>query len=661
MSDSTHNHPPTPTGHDLSPRDRLGSHNRYRVVAATLTLLFVILLAYWPTLSANFVRLDDYQYVVHNESVTHPSWTSVSTFFTEVSKPSTVAGYYHPLTMLSLMFDAAICGEGGPDPFVFHLTNIILHAIVCVLVLLLVRRIVGGVGIPLLIAILFAVHPVQAESVAWISQRKTVLATLFALASLACYLQATGNQSPAQPGKRSSIFWLMASFLLYVLGTLSKPTVLMLPVVMSLLHIWPLRERLTRSVRLLWPFAGWMLVTAWIAWQSQANSSAVLAAPSLHDEGSIVRWVGLLCHNFVAYLGNIFWPTSLSPYRAIPSDMSLGNPAILAATVFTATLAIAWATSWRWSKPFFVGIAGFTILLLPAIGAVRFAASMVADRFLYLPFVFLLLPLAAFAGPSTHGPHRCVHVVDRASFRPWRAIFLSVIAIPLFLLLQTQLGVWHDSHALWTHVHLAVPTLPMANHELGVSYLRRGEPEKALAHAQRAANAEPDNSRFIYSLGRVLVKTNRASEAIPLIRRALANGLGPAQGWGYVLLAEALLAVDDGPGAEDACRQAISFDCDPAEVFAILANAAMQLPRDYTAAAEYYRRVLELRPDADVIRWNRGTALVAAGRDAEALAEYEKVIEAYMLKGIDTAELQAAAAKVRSRLVSPSTTTTTQP
>ena len=197
MSDSTHNNTPTPTDHDLAPRGRLGSRNRYGVVAAALTLLLVVLLAYWPTLSASFVRLDDYQYVVHNESVTHPSWANASKFVTEVSKPSTVAGYYHPLTMLSLMLDTAICGEGGPDPFVYHLTNTILHAIACVLFMFFVRRVVGGVGIPLLIAILFAVHPVQAESIAWISQRKTVLATVFALASLACYLQATSTQCPA--------------------------------------------------------------------------------------------------------------------------------------------------------------------------------------------------------------------------------------------------------------------------------------------------------------------------------------------------------------------------------------------------------------------------------------------------------------------------------
>src|SRR5262245_7954694 len=154
------------------------SGSRDAIVALFLALGAGLL--YLPTLSCGFINLDDFQYVLENAYIRNPTWEKLGWFFAEWRSPTTVSGYYQPLTMASLMLDRVIEGAGKPlpEPFVYHATNVLLHMANCALVFAWLRRFVG-LWPAAIAATLFAVHPMNVESGAWVCQRETLLAEMF--------------------------------------------------------------------------------------------------------------------------------------------------------------------------------------------------------------------------------------------------------------------------------------------------------------------------------------------------------------------------------------------------------------------------------------------------------------------------------------------------
>ncbi|MFH1420305.1 MAG: tetratricopeptide repeat protein [Planctomycetota bacterium] len=603
-----------------------------QLLRAAVALVVIVLVAYWPSLRHDFVRLDDYQYVVDNEVVRHPSLSGAWLFFSEVTEPSTVAGYYQPLTMVSLMGDVLLAGSDTPGPLVFHLTNVLLHAATSVLVLLLMRSVVGGIAIPLLVAVLFAIHPVQVESVSWISQRKTVLASFFAVGCVLSYLRYGQT--------RRQTAWLVAAVVLYVVAGLAKPTVMLLPLVLPLLDLWPLNRRVIRSLPEKLPFAVIMLVMSWVAWTSQV-ASASLHKPSVADAGALVKWIGLLSYNIMLYAGNVLWPLSLSPYRALPDDPTPANPVVALAVVGTITIGLIWIASMRWCRPLFVGLTSFGIILLPALGAVRFMGSCVADRFLYLPLVFLLLPLAVLSARIKASAGQRKQMIR---------VGLVLFAIPLLILMRAQQGVWSNSKALWTHSAQSVPTLLKAHNNLAQIYLEEESFDEALEHVEECLRQDPQRGDFLHMLGRIRVRQGRQDEAVGVIEAAIENGLGKFEGAGYVSLAEAHVARGDANAAREACEKAIGCGRTPAVSFASIGDVALRYAGRYELAIEYYRFAVDDDPENVQYRWNLGTALHACGRADEALEEYDEAIAIAARQGRHLPKLQAAARKLRQQV-----------
>ncbi len=599
---------------------------------AVVALVVIVLVAYWPSLGHDYVRLDDYQYVVDNEVVRHPSLSGVWRFFSEVTVPSTVAGYYQPLTMVSLMGDVLLAGSDTPGPLVFHLTNVLLHAATSVLVLLLMRSVVGGIAIPFLVAVLFAVHPVQVESVSWISQRKTVLASFFAVGSVLSYLK--------YGGVRGRIRWLVVAMVLYIVAGLAKPTVMLLPLVLPLLDIWPLGRRVIRSLPEKAPFALVMVLMGWVAWTSQV-ASASMHKPSITDAGTLFKWVGLLSYNVVLYAGNVVWPLFLSPYRALPDDPSPANPVVAMAIAGAIAIGLVWLASMRWCRPLFVGLTAFGIILLPAIGAVRFMSSCVADRFLYLPLVFLLFPLALFASRIEAGVRQRKRMVR---------LGLVLFVVPMFILMRAQQGVWRTSKALWTHSVQSVPTLLKAHNNLAQICLEEESYDEALVYVEACLRQDPQRGDYLHMLGRVRLGQGRPDEAVTLIESAIANGLGKFEGAGYVSLAQAHVARGDAGAARKACEKAIECGNTPEVCYARIGDVAMRHAGQYAIAIEYYRLAVEEDAENVLFHWNLGTALHACGRTGEALAEYEVALAVAERKGQFLPELKAAARKLRQQV-----------
>jgi tetratricopeptide (TPR) repeat protein len=572
---------------------------------------------YLPSLSSEFVRLDDYQYVIDNPLVRSPTWEGVRRFFVEILNPSTVAGYYQPLTMLSLCGDAILSGADADrvEPFVFHLTNAALHAITAVLVMFLLRSVTGDLIFSMLGALLFAVHPIQVESVAWISQRKTVLATPLAIGSVIAYLQW---------GRTRKWGVLAISIALYILANLAKPTVVLLPLILPFLDYWPLRRSLKKCLIEKLPFLLAMALFTWIALVSQSQSEASLRVANVFSGQVLVQWIGLLCYDVVLYLGNLVWPLYLSPVRALPGDLSISNPIISLSLLIVVSLTGLWLWSRRRAPPLFVGLAAFAILLSPAMGPLQFAASCVSDRFLYLPSIFVLIPLVS----------ACALAASRYSMRKSviQAMF-GLVIVAMAALCFVQQSVWADSRSLWSRVEEMSPDDPVALSNLAIFDLEEGKLDDALRRVERAVEVAPLDAQSLHTFGRVQSRRGNGAEAAALIRKALEIGLGPSQGIGHVSLSQALMVTGDDDGSREAFDKGIEFGCTPAIAAAGMADFALSVAHRPDLAVYYYRLALKDDPENIATRWNLGTALGAVGDSETALIEYEAVRAIYEKKG----------------------------
>src|SRR5437867_8352651 len=198
---------------------RSGLHRGWALAVAAFLVGALACAIHWPVLRARALSIDDAQFVTNNPLVRNPGWPSVGRFFGEVLSPSTVKGYYLPLSMTSLMLDYALGGRPG-DPRVFHRTSLALHALNTILILLILYRLFGALVPAAITALLFGLHPLTVEPTAWIGERKTLLATCFALGSILCYLQQARGKDRG---------WMGASVAMFVMALLSKPTVTLLP------------------------------------------------------------------------------------------------------------------------------------------------------------------------------------------------------------------------------------------------------------------------------------------------------------------------------------------------------------------------------------------------------------------------------------------------
>jgi tetratricopeptide (TPR) repeat protein len=352
------------------------------------------------------------------------------------------------------------------------------------------------------------------------------------------------------------------------------------------------------------------------------------------------KWFALLSYNLMLYLGNIFWPLHLSPFRPIPQSLSLADVPILLSELGTVALFVLWLTAWRWSKPFVVGLASFILNLALALGALRFVDSCVADRFLYFPFVFLLLCAAAAIGR-----------IESLSDRPVRLLRYAVLLllVPLTILMRGQQTIWRDSRTFWTHAAETVPENAVAHLNLGLLSLNEQNPADAFKFAQRAMALRPDDAEVVGLMGRVLIEQGKAADAVKFLDGAVSERLYPDAGPAYLAMGEALVANMDLDRARGAAEKAIELGQPATVVYECLGNMALRKTRRFDFAASCYREAVKAAPENLTARWNIGTALEAAGDMSAALSEYEATLSRQAELGRPSPELVAKVESLRQQ------------
>lgn len=465
-------------------------------VAIAVGLVLLTALVYGQTSFFPFVDWDDDRYVFANRIVLggfdrhtlHWAFTTFDLF------------NWHPLTWLALTAEVTLL---GPRAGAFHLVGATLHALNSVLLFVALDRLTGLRGRSAVVAALFCVHPVHVESVAWISEQKDTLSTLFGLLSLWCWAGWANGRSRAR--------WLGA-WLAFAASLLCKPMFVTWPFALLLLDLWPLgRLRAGLATRGRWrsllgekaPFLALSLASSLLTLRAQAGAMMPIRVLGLTDR------VGMALDNYARYLGLLAWPTDLVFVYSIEPGF-LGLRAVAAAVLLCALTVLA-ARIVRREPALLVGWLWFLGTLVPVIGLVQVGTQSIADRYLYLPSIGPLVAVAwGLAGLARR--------LDRE-----RALQVAALVVVLTLaaLAHRQAGYWRDSEVLFRHAVEATADNPGAMRQLGAYLLRqKRDPAEAAALLERTIQLRPEDADARADLGVALHRLGRPGEALAELQRA---------------------------------------------------------------------------------------------------------------------------------------------
>jgi tetratricopeptide (TPR) repeat protein len=587
---------PQPSKEQTGPQRPLRVRTRQLPWIVFAVSLFVFLAA----IGNDFVNWDDDQNFLDNPSYRGLSFDHLVWMFTNFH-----LGHYHPLTWLTLGVDYTLWGM---NPAGYHFTNILLHALTAVLVYCLILLLLqlgfqkewAPPGLKMgavLAALLFAIHPLRVESVAWVSERRDVLSGLFYVATLLLYLRGR----------------LVASLAAFTAALLSKVIVVSLPIVLLVLDWYPLRRRWSWRMALeKVPFFALALAAGLIGvGRYEAGVTGAVA-----DVG-VTPWlrVMLSLYGLAFYVWKTLLPFGLSAQYVYSRDPQPLDPPLLGAALFVMAVTVLVFALRRRGWP--AGLAVWTcyvVTLLPVLSLLRLDRQQyVADHNSYL----------ATLGLATLGGALFYHFFLNS--RPqW--VMLGAVLVTLLLCERTvrQVGVWQNSVSLWTHTLQSNPLSIVAHNNLGRALAEEGDPEQALAHFQRAVEIRPGYVHARYNLGNLLMRQGRLTEAEQQLRRVVEQQSGMARA--HSDLANCLLRLGRAAEAEEHYREALRIDPLFADVYY---NLAMALHHQGRAgqAGEYYQRAIDLDPANADAHNNLGVLLESQGDIESALAQYRQALE----------------------------------
>ena len=561
----------------------------------------------FPALQAGAICFDDQEYFVDNPLVHQPGVASAEQFLKEVLEPSTVHGYYQPLTMISLMLDYAAGARPG-HLMPLHRTSLILHAINTAMIVLILYELFGHIWAASIIGILFGLHPMTVETFVWIGERKTLLAAFFALPAIFCYLRYARTRR---------VGWYIACAALFVLALMSKPTATPLPVCLLLLDFWPLNRFSRKAMVEKIPLLIIAAVSAWITYESQKRT-AVTVLPS---QGTWWHIPLILCHNIVFYLRRIVWPANTSSHYPLPGVISPGTPAFLIGVIGTLVLLVLLGISLRRTRAAAVGWLYFFIGIFPTMGVIGFTNVIAADKFAYLPSVGLMLPLAALIAWAWDRPKG-----GGSSAWPGAIAGLGFIAAAgLLWCSRSYIAEWDNTETLFRYMVRLTPNAPTVHHFLGKELADQGREDEAIDEYRFTLQRAPSFYLTHMNLGLLLAneRHNQVKEAIEHYYEALKYK--PDFYEAHNNLGNALMATGDRAGAIQHYRAAIAVRPRSADAHYNLANALYAVG-DAKGAVEQFELTLKIEPSHPQAHQNYGTVLLQLGRRADAVVQYQEAL-----------------------------------
>ena len=566
----------------------------------------VVLIVHWPALSAKTLSFDDHQYLVDNQLVQNPGWTSARRFLAEVFEPSTVKGYYQPLTMISLMFDYAMGGKA--DYLVpFHRTSLILHLVNTALIIIILYLLFHEPLTAAAIGLLFGLHPMTVESIPWIGERKTLLAAFFALGSLVLYIYFA---------RKNHRRFYAGCFVMYVLALLSKPTSVPLPMLMLLLDYWPLGRLKIRTVLEKLPFFVVGAIFAVITYISQTRTCGT----QLPTSGSALRIPLILCHNIVFYLYKVVWPVNLSSHYAFPVPFSLAHPMVLAGVIGTCILIPSLIISLRWTRALLTGWLFFFLAILPTMQIVGFSNVIASDKFAYLPLLGVLLILAAFLGRLWKTETKTKLLIQRLVI----VGLVLVLAAAESIATRKQLTHWRDTEVYYKYMLTLTPNVASLHFNLAFELESKQRLDEAEKHYRQAIQLDPNDPASYHNLACTLESQGRLDEAVKYYQKALQ--IKPGNLSSHNNLAAILLTQGKLDEAVKRFYQVLEIKPDYAPAHFNLGNILAKEGK-LDDAVSHYRQAIHSDPLYAPAKHNLAIILQKQGKFDEAITYYRQALQ----------------------------------
>jgi protein O-mannosyl-transferase len=541
------------------------------------------LLVYAPVLRHGFVNYDDPEYVLENPPV-RDGLTAVGLrwAFTHAHSAN-----WHPLTWVSHMLDVELWGMA---PAGHHLTSVVLHALAALVLFDALRRMTGDAWRSAFVGAVFALHPLRVESVAWVSERKDVLAALCWMIGVWTYWWYT---------RRPSVARYALVVVVFVAGLLSKPMMVTFPLALLLLDVWPLRR--PWSVRLVVekvPLLACSVAVSVVTFLVQRAAGAMQTLEGLPLDARLANAVVA----YGVYLRQTIWPAGLAVFQPYHPPTAATVVATAMALLAVSAIALRQERTRPW---LLVGWLWFLGTLVPVIGIVKVGEQSFADRFTYVPQVGLLLMIAWTLS-------------DRWVRPIGAAVAAACIATTLW-----QSTVWRDSETLFRHALAVTTDNYVAETNLGAALVARGAAAEALPHLTRAIAIAPSYAKSRLTLGAALAATGDRDGALAAYaeaRRLAPDLASPRFNAGLVLAAQGRL---DEAIAE--YRAATELEPRHANARVALGIALAAQGRLDEAIAQY-RAAIAVAPDVAAARGSLALALDAQGRHADAIPEHRAAV-----------------------------------
>ena len=549
-------------------------------ILLSLVLAVAAVVLYYPADSHPFVNFDDNLYVSENAHVTSGlHWSTVKWAFTTFDE-----GNWHPLTWLS---HAADCQFYGLNPAGHHDTNLVLHALNVVLLFWVLQQATGYIGRSAMAAALFALHPLNVETVVWIAERKNLLSMAFFLLALGAYRRYT--LKPA--GSRYAVVAL-----LYALGLMAKPQIITFPFVLLLWDYWPLQRislagradtelakvpqrTFSQLVIEKLPLFAITAASAIITVNAQRAGHAFRVYPlTVRLENAVVA--------YASYVKKAFWPVDLAPMYPHPGN-AIARWQVWAALVLLLAITALAVGEARRRRYVAVGWLWFLGTLVPMIGLVQVGTQAMADRYAYLPLIGVFIMF-------------CWSVADWGAQRRVSTTWLWSGAIAVLLMLawmaHQQVDYWEDNVTLWTRALQVTRNNWVAEDNLGGALMEQGKLDAAISHFRAAAAIYPGDPVSHLDIGFYEQQHNNWPQAIQQYQEVLNATPSPklrAEAYNNLALIERDLG--EYAAARQYFRQAV--DISPRYVGAWVGlGLASQKTGDLSAAIQAYSRAAEIQP-----------------------------------------------------------------
>ena len=618
-----------------SPVRLIKSTPKALIASSVAIVTFIVFL---PALQNEFINWDDETYVYQNLFVRAIDMRLLKSAFAEFHEAN-----WHPLTWISHAIDYAIWGL---NPLGHHLTNNILHSLNALLVVFLVMRlmevykktagnnrlsqaflndrtilITGAVT-----GVLFGLHPLHVESVAWVAERKDLLCAFFFLLSIIKYTQyvieinETASPNSALRFYNTKYLFAIAFF---ILSLLSKPMAVTLPFVLLLLD-WYLFGRI-QSLKTFWipfveklPFIALTLISSILTILAQKAGGAM----GLMQYVPLSTRVLVGAQSLIVYLGKMMVPVKLVPYYPYPENVSLSSLEYLSSFVLVIGITLFCVVIAKRQKLWLFLWGYYVITLLPVLGIVQVGNQSMADRYTYLPSLGPFLIIGVIAA----------NVYEKVTAINQRRVILRIsslfIFLAMFILISyatiRQIGIWKNSTVFWNYVIEKEPEkVPVAYYNLGRAYESQGQSDRAIEVYQTALRLEPDSAEAHNNLGVAYAVKGQFDKAIPEYQTALRLNSDYIDAHNNLGVAYASQGHLDSAVAE--FQTALRLDPDSVKAHNNLGIAYKSQGLFNKAIAEY-QTALRLNPDYIDAHYNLGNIYASQGQLDRAIAEYQTLL-----------------------------------